>query len=265
MKIVVYANCQGRAFSKLLPEVRRGPTIEHFENWRIISGEIPTESFFKSLSSADIFVYQPISAKHDRLSTTADDGPLCMIPGNCKAVSFPYIYNDALWPCMWDDGKIINGEVIDEFIEGGATEDDIVEMFLSRTIDFRFRQRLARTMDLLEDRELHTDIKIAKFIRDRYRDTPLFLTHNHPTTILFGEVISQFVKTVWECEANIDRFVGAGDNVVNLPGRYPLSTYSIRGHDIRYQTEQDAGADKYYSDLLRVHFRTTVANREQSL
>lgn len=49
-------------------------------------------------------------------------------------------------------------------------------------------------MENLKNRELNTDIKISDYILNNYNSLILFLTHNHPTSYIFINIVNQIYK-----------------------------------------------------------------------
>ncbi len=259
MNIFVYANCQGQAFStfwqKSLPDVQ----IRHVENWLALSGEKPVETFMNDVRNADVFIYQPISAQHGFLSTDPEvDGILGATRSGCRHLSFPYLYNDALWPCFLDGPLVSNGAVIDPMLEQGATLDDVLRAYDRGAIDFRYQARLANTLEMLAARELETDVRVAKFIEDGFQSHEYFFTQNHPSTAVFLHVLSQLHERVWERPAQFDD-ASFDRNIVGLPGRYPVSASAIENLALEYPAGPDDGSDLFYKDLLAKHVDNWLA------
>ena len=262
MKVFVYANCQGKAFETFLPMIDDRLVVRHVENYRALSGEVKLASFADDLARADVLIYQPIGEAHGELSTAAPDGILSRIRQGCDTASFPYLYNDGIWPCIYHSDHIENGEVIDPLLEQGATEDDIVAAYAQGDIDFRLRERYEASLKLLQSREVETDVRVADYLNDRLTTQEMLLTCNHPTTAFFGEAVRQITKKLGlKCDLD---FEAMGRNVVDLPGRAPLPTISIREFGMKICPDPSEEADKYFADLLRQHSRYWHAQREQT-
>jgi hypothetical protein len=259
MKIFVYANCQGTAFKTFLPMIEAQVQVRHIENYRVLSGEVAVETFARDVEEADVIIYQPIGEQYGALSTAAN-GLLSIARAGCQLLSFPYLYNDALWPCIENDGTIINGSVIEDLLSAGASEDDVCAAYRNDELNFHFERRLENTLALLREREQETDVSICDFVIEHYQTNELFFTQNHPSTVLFLETIGQIAAKIWDrpTQLNANDFT---PNYVNLPGRVPMSRFSIRDLRLTYQTEPDDGADEYFVELLKIHSRAWIDTR----
>jgi hypothetical protein len=86
-----------------------------------------SELDIKEISRADLFIYQPVDDKHEKLSTNyilerIDSGKtICF--------SFPYLYNDGLWELFEEGDKIKGEETIIALIEQGYSLDEIIELY----------------------------------------------------------------------------------------------------------------------------------------
>lgn len=261
MKIFVYANCQGQAFKTFLPQLKDGLAIRHVENWLALSGEIPVDSFLSDLREADVLIYQPIGEQHGFLSTSDKvDSLIGAVRPDCQLISFPYIYNDGLWPMLEEGGKVLNGSVVDPLLEAGAGEEEIFAAYDEDRLDFRFAERLENTVRILADREAETDVRVADFISNQFRRQELFLTQNHPTTPTIVEMINQVAPRLWDAPRVLDA-AEFDPNIVGLPGRIPVDRYAHRELGLTYQAEPDEGAEHYFRNLLRMHMANWAADR----
>lgn len=176
--ISAYGNCQAKEVVNMLL------TSENFTNKYGTSTYIalnyifekehqPLDVLIESFKKTKILIYQPLSDKHYPYNT---DNLLQYLPSDCKLVSFPYIFNDALW------GHSVDGNWKD------AVNGDFI---LSENVDMlaRFEYNLAITLE----KEQNTVVKLSSYIRDHIRDVELFYTQNHPTPYLLREVCRQML------------------------------------------------------------------------
>ena len=110
--IVIYSYCQGRGIQVLLEQFFKifseEVQIFLFENYLVlISGFIDSQV----LAEADIFIYQPISAKYEKQSS---DYILSLLKPSCIRISFPYVYNDAFWIFVHEGRDFKGRESIDK-------------------------------------------------------------------------------------------------------------------------------------------------------
>ena len=107
MKILYYSNCQYVGIHYFLQQTIQAPIeIYHLENYTLIKEQKPIP--VDRISEADIFIYQPIDKQHGIYSTesTVKNNIMSYLKPNCKIISFPYIYNCALW-CLVPPANII--------------------------------------------------------------------------------------------------------------------------------------------------------------
>lgn len=200
---IFYTNCQRRLLVRYLnssPEFSRNYKIDKrfpFAHEAIRHQLIlPTEL----LAECQLFIYQPIDSKHGERST---DYLLTKLPSDCQSISFPYLYFSGYWP---DRSISLNREylkslsyqdyVIHELATKGYTNTEIIQEL--NKIDLYDRNFVLENVELtlkeLSRREAITDIKIADFIQEHYRDYYLFHEANHPSDIIGFNVANQILR-----------------------------------------------------------------------
>lgn len=257
--MVIYANCQGNGIRKCINYLTKDSSsinIECIENWRLLSGELDINDFMPLVEGADIFIYQPIQSGHGFFSTTPDQENIASnLPVHCQKLSFSYIVNDGLWPCFIDGDTIVNADIIDKHISDGAEIAEILKLYDQGELNFNLLNRMRASLDIHQQREEETDIKINHFLRNEISRRPLFLTQNHPTTACFLEVISQIIDH--GIMSNIPNFRESlselSDNFADLPGYYPISRYSISELGLNYGDTADQN-EVSYKNLLIKHY-----------
>lgn len=129
-KILIFANCQGTAISKMLKYA--GYDDIHLE-------------------TCDIFIYQPLSEIYKIYNT---NNLKKYLKNNCITISFPYIFNDAFIPLYisykWDipiNGEYnLNGDkikygnlnVIKKYKDLGYSLESIIDLYNQNKIDFDY-------------------------------------------------------------------------------------------------------------------------------
>jgi len=63
--------------------------------------------------------------------------------------------------------------------------------FAGPTIDFRLAQRFAESHAQMKLRQQGCDVRVTGYIKKFARRQRLFLTHNHPTNVVFFEMLKQ--------------------------------------------------------------------------
>lgn len=186
--IVCFGNCQAmqlvRYFKTYLdPEQYE---INLYSNY---DKKFTTQETIDGIANADIVIYQPLSHEHkdlsaDKISTITD----------AKLISFPYIYNNGIYSLETDGTKIIGEDTILALYKDGYTLEEIIKMQQNGQIDFKLKEKFQKSLNIMKEREKDLDIKITDFIEKYYREVQLFLSHNHPTNIVFNEVFKQIVN-----------------------------------------------------------------------
>lgn len=244
--IVMYANCQSKGIEICLNDIIEA-TFYHLVNYEYISEKkiLPIEM----LKNADVFIYQPIDPKHGIYSTdsTIENSICTYLSPHCKKISFPYIYNSAMWPFVPEETvsyindidkdtrnkKYRDVESIQKLKEAGFSSDEIKEKYMNGEIDFEYQKRFNRCMSILKEKEKICDVKISNFIENNIHNFKMFLTQNHPTTQVFIHCANQILKILGS-----DRYIENGiqypSNVANLPGEWPQSTYDARFWKFKY-------------------------------
>lgn len=212
MNVVFYTNCQFRGIQYFLDIYYRecgvSATFTHIENFTLIESQRAID--YDLLRSADVFIYQPIAARHGLYSTSneVEGNILSRLKPGAQVVSIPYIYNSALWcmipPATIDnlvggfgvDGEYINREVLDQLFDAGVSLKEVLKRFKRSEIDFRYEERFQASLDILRQKESACTVKIADFIEANIRTQRLFYTQNHPTTCVFVHCVNQVLEAL---------------------------------------------------------------------
>lgn len=237
---LIYANCQGRGIDTFLQKsatFRECYRTEIVENYLLITNNSPLP--LGALKKADLFIYQPVAAKH---GVYASDNLKKHLPSHCLAISFPYLYNDALWPLFEEGAKIKGKEAILLLIEQGLSLKRIADMFCAGQIDFQFERRFRESMAILRAKEASTDVKAADFIMEKLGTEKLFLTQNHQTSILYMHCVNQILATL-----QLPLLVSSDTihpNEAHLPDCWPQSPYETELYGLRYR----CGWEQYHPE-----------------
>lgn len=207
-KVVIYSNCQGRCIRDILLKHKIFCDEYDIDNCSLIQNYdvifrnevLPPDEVFKS---ADLFIYQPISNERGIYSS---ENLISKLKPNCIKISFPYIYNYALWEMLLiRDGEdklgkriqndlIINHEPITKLREEGVQFQAIEESIRNETFDFKFKERYEKTMHILRLKEEDCSIKVADFIEENLKSHKLFFTPSHPTVYLMKHVTQKLLQ-----------------------------------------------------------------------
>ncbi len=225
MKIVIYANCQGIGISYFLKksiDILSNP-MRNSSDGRNLAGFCRNSLEFERIShiriddivfkksninynlikNADIFIYQPLDDKHGNISTNSI---LKLLKPECKKISFPYIYNNSFYPVI---GPLVikdsyrskpcsvifnNSEIITDLIDKKYNLNEILKLYRENKINFNYQKRWDYTNNILKEKEKNCDVKIVDFIKNNFSKQRLFLLENHPTSIIFINVVNQILE-----------------------------------------------------------------------
>jgi Polysaccharide biosynthesis enzyme WcbI len=226
----IYANCQGRALGHFLnqsPVFDSEYQIEYLTNYQLMTQKQAIDADL--LQRADLFIYQPLRQEHGIYAT---DHLLTYLHNRCCRISFPYLYNDALWPLFREEKRMINAAPITDLLEAGASVVEIALKFLSLDIDFQFHSRFQNTIQILAQKESATRVKAVEYILDHYKTEKLFLTHNHPSSQLSIHCANQ-VLAILDYPI-LKKEEHPHPNEAQLPGYFPMSPYDRSYYQLSY-------------------------------
>jgi len=246
LNIVYYSNCQYAGINYFLQDaIPNKYNTFHLENYSLIKEKKPIP--VDTIKRADLFIYQPIDKIHGIYSTdkSVENNIMSYLSPNCKVISFPYIYNSALWvliPPANIDGyvggfsnmdKYVNREPIEKLKSQGYSLNDVIAMYSKGEIDFDYENRFDNSVKILKEKESICDVKVTDFIVKHIRSRKLFFTQNHPTTCVFVHIANQ-VLSILGHNNKYDEFAYP-DNVIKLPGEWPTTTYDAKYWKFEYQ------------------------------
>ncbi len=243
---VIYANCQGTGINRFL--VKSSAYSRQFEsvfmeNYSMIRDKKPLDEGL--LRRADLFIHQPLPAKWAG-TAYATDHVRSLLPDSCIQISVPFIVNDALWPFFVENSKVYGGEVINGCLDRGLSLRQIVRSFRNLSLDLNYGARFDRTVALLREREEATDVKVADFVLSTLRKQRVFLTHNHPTSVVFVHCANQVLSRLGYPTLPASNY---DPNETGLPGLWPITPYdsSFYGYE---HTRADANWQRFYIRMM---------------
>lgn len=238
-KCLIYGNCQGGALGYFLqksPQFKKNFEIEYLQNFSLMQEHksLPLNSLYKS----DLFIYQPLKKiEHGDYRTEIVKSYL---PSHCQTISFPYLYNDALWPLFKNGDQVINEEPIVQLINQNASIVDIMFLFLNLKIDFRFKERFEKSIEILKRKEGECDVKAVGYILKNMKSERLFLTLNHPASGLLIHCANQILSLLNYPPLEKSHH----PNEARLPGCLPISPYEKNFYGFNYQDNWRQHFDK---------------------
>jgi hypothetical protein len=230
---VIYANCQGYGIELFLNKhdlYKNTFATFRLENHILIGQQasLPIDL----LNGASLFIYQPVAERHGCYAT---DHLKKYLPKHCQRISFPYIYNNALWP-LYEEGDFIMGEeIIRELLEKGVSLKSVVDLLCEERIDFQFEQRFQHTLSVLKQKEQETDVIMSDFIIRNIQRGKLFLTAAHPTSAVFIHCVNQILERLGF--TLLPGTLPYHPNEANLPDCWPTSPYEKTFYRYAYQND----------------------------
>ena len=259
--VFIFANSQGSVLRHFIPN---NFVVTYIRNYSYVFDRELNEEIKNYLTDCDFFIYQPISSLSYPVYNT--DNLKKYLKVTCKAISFPYIFNNAFTPIyrfrmrdniindkntqLVNDETLIYGnkEPILKLKKEGFSLEQILEKYDFNEIDFCYKERFEYTMNILQEKEKLTDVKVYQFILDNHKKFRLFNYHddgfitycNHPSNFLINYYANQILLIM-------------GLNSVNyIGGELLTQTTLISRYDINYYNyEYVQKEDDYINKILK--------------
>jgi hypothetical protein len=237
--IATFGNCQARGIASLLEILLPGS----FERPIFLSNNDRTgrmkspDEILSTLSAADLAIFQPLRRDHGPLS---EANVRAALDDSVTLLAFPYIFNNGVAGFCYAHnarskrsyGKIFGEKAVIERLEAGATGEALVGEYLQGELDLHVLERFDECMQRMAERERTNEITLSDFILDRYRDTRLFLMHNHPTTALYAEILRQ-LRELASLPIDVDSLISRARDEDNVAGHsYESDSLPISPRDV---------------------------------
>jgi len=243
-KLYFWGNCQFGHLWYLLSNLLSKNEYEtlYFSNNARTGNLKETVLIINSIKEADILIYQPLGPQHGELSQVNIKNTL---KRSCICIAMEYVFNSGVYSLchaplykVRDYGKIFGEECIIELV-GNKSQKDIIKDYKDGTIDFKLQARFSNCISQMEEREARsrTEIKLVDFIKSRYRYEKLFYTHNHPTNVLFREIIRQLILLI-SLPVNMHRLNDIKLKELNSISS-PVSPYDVAMHGYHFKPSSD--------------------------
>ena len=275
---IIYTNCQGctgiNYFLSKSINFCNIYEIKCIENYSFIKNqcEIPIDLF----NNCDLFIYQPINDVHGSYST---NNIIKLLKDNCIKISFPYIYNTSFYtiyhensnnfiPHDFDASLLLNNNnkiILDKFIGHGILDifnkkynehkdiNSIINDYINNNIQFDFKYRFDKCMEILMEKEKYCDIKVSSYIFENYKTKILFLTHNHPTTYILLYITNEILKRL-----NLEIISGTKFLLNESNLSYDINLLNIDKYNKTYYDFNFNTNDELISDLQNYNFLNII-------
>jgi hypothetical protein len=262
LKCLMIGNCQNTGiihYLSLSDEFSKTYEIKQYTNWQLIRNNCDVPMM--DIQNADLFIYQPLRIVHGCYSTDPSvEGSIgYYVKDTCVKIAYPYIFSSAVWPLV-QKGKGINiwfgNEPIDKLILEGLKVDDILNLFYENKINWEYRDRFKKSIEILKGKETLTDIKISNFIEDNISNRLLFLIPQHPTSIIFLNVANQILEKLNMKKLSEDVIHSINDTGLpdstydDLFGMHPLHKSLIEDFDLKFGKEYLNNSEEFYAQRI---------------
>lgn len=256
-KCVIFGNCHCSGIKKFLEfsKFYEFYELKQYANWQIIKELKLTDDIYINISEADLIIYQPLKDIYNCYSTNKNNPEsfFNLTKNTCKFISFPRIHNNAIFP-IFNKRKYSN-EVYGKINNKINSVENLIYLYDNNLLDFDFENRMKN--NYLISKEKDCDIKIIDFIYDNIRRQKLFLTQDHPTSIIFNEITSQICK-ILNLNYDYEKGLNSDENLTCLEDsvysrkdcQYPISRYMINYFKFNYISEEHPEADEFYKQIL---------------
>jgi hypothetical protein len=218
MKIVFYGNCQVSTLGEYAKWHSTRHQIEIITNYAEFVRPDGLERTLRAADGADFIFYQPIDGKYGGFATTEADF-FRQFP-DVPRLSIPYIYNNAMWSTFFYIRRWHEHEMI-KVLLAQPSQKKAQAAYLRGDLDFEFPRRWVDTTQYSAGVEAATDVKVLGYIGENFRAKKLFLTHNHPASPIYAEIVRQIGDAVTDLFPSPSKILELGDDVL------PYKEYEI--------------------------------------
>lgn len=185
----------------------------------------------------DVLIYQPLDDNHGVYSASAIKK---ILKAECIQISFPYIYNCALYTVYfepatirWTFQTLINcgWSNIIELILKRTSLKDILELYDNNKIDFYFDKRMELSINTLKRKEEQCNINVSNFILENYKDKRLFITQNHISNY-FIQYVSKNILKLLNIDYSLPEYIN--DQKDYIEAECVFDKYNMNYHKFNY-------------------------------
>lgn len=236
--LIVYGNCQGDAITSTLQADPIVPRLFDVAYCRSFDHPVEGQMLFdEQIARACALLWE----QHDPLQFPKADA----LPADALRLRFPATDCNLFWPfhCVnkydrpeppvYPFGRFPYGDrVIIAAIDRGMSAEEILDYYLNGWDDYKID--LDRLFELetarMKARDTRCDVKIADYVLKHLRTQRLFLTTNHPTSILLAELIERLLHASDSVQPALQDADIAETLAANFPATGPLSVVGVPIH-----------------------------------
>ncbi len=242
-KIVAFGNCQAAQLAKLLlellPPLRF--SVYYLSNNKRTGNLRQEHEILSTIGECDILIYQPLGLHHGEL---CEENLKKITRSDCILISFPYIFNSGVYSLCHAPlvdkhhyGLVYGEDIIIDILNTGKSKEEIICDYKNGMIDFNLIERFNKCLSEMRKRESSTEIKLSEFILSNYQKKKLFVTHNHPSNLIFFEIIRQITDIA---SLPIGRSHICESKTPDLHETIcPVTTHDIKVHGYQFDADSD--------------------------
>jgi len=215
--------------------------------------EVDPQAMLQDAARADVFLYQPTDAFESRAGfnvPSTDEIKNLLLPDSCQSISLAYQYNDGFFPLV-KHGDWKTGQRAKELAAISS-----YRLFAAYNADLTYdcARRFVECLAEQSRREQTCDIKMVPFILSMYRGARLFLTENHPSSLMFCH-LAQLIYIMLETkEPDVTKMITTNENEANLPmGIHPTHQSVVDELGLEYPA--DERAHEFYREWLEQYLK----------
>jgi len=259
--VMLYATCQGDMIKNVLNSIKEFNTQyeikENVHNYTLIRNNRDyMEHFSDRHKSADIWIYQPLDTQYGNNST---DFLMQYLKDSAQTISLTYVYNHSFWPLVpagtvdvSDDftisnvERIKNQEVIQDLVLAGYSKNDILNMYNSNAINWKYQDRYEQCRQIQMLKEKKTHVKVQDYIDANLRIKKLFWYPSHPTHYIIFHIVNQILKIL-----NLEPVIVPDDDAKHDTSPLIKIPYTLDAKQhFKFEWKHDDGAHEYFKPYL---------------
>jgi hypothetical protein len=269
LKSLFIGNCQNNGLIQFLSNSKEFTNTfetKWYANWQLIENKSSVP--MKDVEEADLFVYQPLRPEHGCYSTdpTIVGSIGYYVNNKCIKITHPYVFSSAFWPIVQagqgkNSDRWFGAEQIDKLLNDGISKNEILNLFYTNQIDWEYEKRFKQSIQILQDKESITDIKISEFIVNNFKNQLLFLIPQHPTSAIFLNMSNQILEklNMKKLDDSIIKTVNdleIEDSTYNSKSKmFPLHESVINDFGLNFGKEYLEGSENFYKQRLLTYLQ----------
>lgn len=190
---LLHANCQGDALRPLLENTAAFSSrfcIRQYVNYT------RQNIAAQDIERCDLFLYQRLAPKWGDLST---EQMLPRLPQHCQAIEIPNLFFKGYWPFWSRDERINFADNLLETLLEKVSPHEAMALYLRGSAGLigdaeALHRQAEESLCREEAKEAQGPIQCAPLLRERWRETQMFITVNHPGRELMHHMADSLLR-----------------------------------------------------------------------